>query len=221
MSEHLQLRDLLGPYVMGALGQEEERKVEEHLETCPSCREEVSDLRLAHERLTDLVNMEETPPRELKDRILTGMPRRETRWVPLAAAAVLCALAVLGVLYSSGFFAPDEVASANLQATDLAPEAGGELRVRQDDPNAQAELEVWGLPQPGEDEYYELWFGKEGGRMSAGTFTVDAQGRETIYMSVPEEASDYDQVGITIEEFPKEPRMSAAKPVLIGELEES
>jgi hypothetical protein len=77
------------------------------------------------------------------------------------------------------------------------------------------------LPQPREDEYYELWFGKEGGRMSAGTFTVDAQGRETLSMSVPEEASDYDQVGITIEQFPKEPRMSAAKPVLTGELEKS
>lgn len=207
---------------MGALGPEEEREVEAHLEECPSCREEVADLRLAHERLTDLVNMEETPPPELKDRLLTGMPRRETRRVPLvAAAAILCALAVLGVLYYTGFFAPDEVASANLQATDLAPKAGGELRVREEDPNAQAELEVWGLPQPGKDEYYELWFGKEGGRMSAGTFTVDARGRETLTMTVPEKASSYDQVGITIEQFPKEPRMSAAKPVLIGELEES
>lgn len=222
MNEHLQLRDLLGPYVMGALGPEEEREVEAHLEECPSCREEVADLRLAHERLTDLVNMEETPPPELKDRLLTGMPRRETRRVPLvAAAAILCALAVLGVLYYTGFFAPDEVASANLQATDLAPKAGGELRVREEDPNARAELEVWGLPQPGKDEYYELWFGKEGGRMSAGTFTVDARGRETLTMTVPEKASSYDQVGITIEQFPKEPRMSAAKPVLIGELEES
>jgi hypothetical protein len=222
VNEHLQLRDLLGPYVMGALGPDEQRKVEEHLEGCPSCREEVSDLRLVHERLTDLVNMEETPPPELKDRLLTGLPRRETRRVPLAvAAAILCALAVLGVLYSTGFFAPDEVASAKLQATELAPEAGGELRVREEDPNASAELEVWGLPQPGKDEYYELWFGREGGRLSAGTFTVDAQGRETLTMTVPEQASSYDQVGITIEQFPKEPRMSAAKPVLIGELEES
>jgi hypothetical protein len=222
VNEHLQLRDLLGPYVMGALGPEEEREVEAHLEECPSCREEVADLRLVHERLTDLVNMEETPPPELKDRLLTGMPRRETRRVPLvAAAAILCALAVLGVLYYTGFFAPDEVASANLQATDLAPKAGGELRVREEDPNARAELEVWGLPQPGKDEYYELWFGKEGGRMSAGTFTVDARGRETLTMTVPEKASSYDQVGITIEQFPNEPRMSAAKPVLIGELEKS
>jgi hypothetical protein len=222
MREHPELRDLLGPYVMGALGPDEEREVEDHLEACPECRGEVRDLRLAHERLSDLASMEETPPRELKGRVLTGMPRRQTRRVPLvAAAAILLALAVLGVLYSTGFFAPDEVAAADLEATELAPQAGGELHVREEDPNAQAELEVWGLPRPEPDQYYELWFGKEGGRMSAGTFTVDEEGREVLYMTVPEEASDYDQVGITLEEFPKEPRMSAAKPVLVGELEES
>ena len=89
---------------------------------------EVSGLRLAHERLADLASMEEAPPRELKGRVLGGMPRRETRRMPLfAAAAVICALAILGVLYATGFFAPDEVAAANLEATEFAPSAGGEL----------------------------------------------------------------------------------------------
>ena len=222
MSEHLEVRDLLGPYVMGALGPEQEREVEEHLEECALCTEEVRDLRLAHERLADLANAVETPPPELKNRVLTAMPRRETRRVPLvAAAALLCVLVVLGVLYSSGFFGGGQVASATLEPTDLAPRAGGELQVQEDDPNAQAELEVWGLPRPGPNEYYELWFGEEGGRVSAGTFTVDARGRETLYMSVPERASGYQQVGITLEKFPREPRMSAAKAVLTGELEES
>ena len=146
MSKHPELRDLLGPYVMGALGPEKKRNDEEHLGGCLECADEVSDLRLAHERLTDLANTGETPPRDLKDRMLIGMPRRETRRVPLvAAAAVLCALAVL---YSTGFFAPDEVASANFEATGLTPDAGGELSVREDDPNARAELEAWGLPRP-------------------------------------------------------------------------
>jgi hypothetical protein len=222
MSEHLEVRDLLGPYVMGALEPEEERKVEEHLERCASCREEAQDLRRAHERLVDLANAMKTPPPELEDRVLTEMPRRGTRRVPLvAAAAVLLVLAVLGVMYSSGFFGRDEIASATLKPTELAPSAGGELRVREEDPNAQAELEVWGLPRPGKHEYYELWFGEEGGRMSAGTFTVDDRGRETLYMSVPEEASGYEQVGITLEKFPREPRMSSAKAVLRGELEKS
>jgi hypothetical protein len=223
MSEHLEVRDLLGPYVMDALEPEEERQVEEHLERCEPCREEVRDLRLAHERLVDLANTSEVPPPELKDRVMTGMPRRETRRTPFvaAAAAVLLALAVLGVLYSFGVFDREEIASATLKPTDLAPGAGGELQVREDDPNAQAELEVWGLPRPGPNEYYELWFGEEGGRVSAGTFTVDARGRETLYMSVPEQASSYQQVGITLEKFPKEPRMSSAKAVLTGELDES
>ena len=221
MSEHLEVRNLLGPYVMGALDPEEEREVEEHLEECASCREEESHLRVAHEHLADLANATETPPQELKGRVLRGIPRRETRRVPLAAAAVLCVLAVLGVLYSSGFFGQNEVASATLKPTDLAPGAGGELQVLEDNPNAQAELEVWGLPRPGRDEYYELWFGEAGGRVSAGTFTVDARGRERLYMTVPREASDYQQVGITLEKFPKEPRMKSANVVLGGELEES
>lgn len=222
MREHPELRDLLGPYVMGTLGPEEARAVEDHLRGCPECRDELGDLRLAHESLTDLASMEETPPHDLKGRALAGMPRRETRRVPLvAAAAVLVALAVLGVLYSTGFFAPDEVAEAELEATELAPGAGGELRVREEDPNAQAELEVWGLPRPEPDQYYELWFGEEEGRVSAGTFTVDEGGREVLYMTVPEEASSYERVGITLEEFPEEPRMSEAKPVLVGELEKS
>jgi hypothetical protein len=223
MSEHQETRNLLGPHVMGALGPEEGREVEDHLERCAQCREEARDLRLAHDRLVDLANTAETPPPELKSRVMTGMPRRETRRVPLVtAAAILGALAILGVLlYSSALFGRGEVASATLEPTDLAPRAGGELQVREDDPNAQAELEVWGLPRPGPDEYYELWFAEEGGRVSAGTFTVGAQGRETLSMSVPEDASDYQQVGITLEKFPEEPRMSAAKPVLTGELEES
>jgi len=40
-------------------------------------------------------------------------------------------------------------------------------------------------------------------------------------MIVAEDASGYGQVGITLEEFPEEPRMGAANPVLMGELEES
>ena len=85
MREHPELRDLLGPYVMGALGPDEEREVEDHLEACPVCRGEVRDLRFAHERLTDLASMKETPPRELKGRVLTSLPRRGPTRHPRAA----------------------------------------------------------------------------------------------------------------------------------------
>jgi anti-sigma-K factor RskA len=222
-NEHSRVRDLLGPYLLGALEPAEVREVEEHLEACDECRDEAHGLRSAHERLVDLANTSEEPPPDLKDRVMAGMPSRLSHRVPLlaAAAAALCVLAVLGVLYSTGMLGREEVAAAELEPTQLAPEAGGELRVSEDDPNARAELEVWGMPRCEEDEYYELWFGKEKGRMSAGTFKVDADGRVTLHTSVPEDAREYQRVGITLEKFPEEPRMSSAKVILAGELEGS
>ena len=222
-SEHSRVRDLLGPYLLGALERAEASEVEEHLEACDECSEEARGLRSAHERLADFASISEEPPPELKDRIMAGTPSRLSRRVPFlaAAAAALCVLAVLGILYATGMIGQEEVAAAELEPTELAPKAGGELRVSEDDPNARAELEVWGMPRCSENEYYELWFGKESGRMSAGTFKVDADGRVTLYTSVPEGAGEYPRVGITLEKFPEEPRMSSAKVVLAGELKGS
>ena len=45
---------------------------------------------------------------------------------------------------------------ATLTPTELAPRAGGELKVRNSSPNAEASLEVWGKPQTKPEEYYEL-----------------------------------------------------------------
>ena len=230
MSEHPETRNLLGPYVMGALDPQEERAVEEHLDGCEACREETRELRLAHERLADLADATRTPPHELKGRVVADMPGR-TPGVPTpgrrippwaAVAAVLCAIAVLGVLFSSGLsdlFAP-EVATT-LRPTPLAPGAGGELRIERSSANTRAELEVWDLPPLEEGEYYELWFGKGEGRVSAGTFTVGEEGRVTCQMTVPAETvGDYERVGITRERFPVEPRMDSARVVLGGELRE-
>ena len=227
MSEHPEARNLLGPYVMGTLGTQEERLVEEHLEGCEGCREEEQGLRMVHERLADLAYATEPPPPVLKDHFVAGMPHRaQRRRVPpwwAAGAAALCALALLGAVFAlrqPDLFAP-ETAATTLRPTKLAPEAGGELRIESSSANTQAELEVWNLPRLGEDEYYELWFGKENGRVSGGTFTVDEGGRVTCYVTVPAETvGDYQRVGITRERFPVEPRMDNARVVLGGELRE-
>ncbi|MDQ4106252.1 MAG: anti-sigma factor [Actinomycetota bacterium] len=222
MNEHRRVRDLLGPYVQDSLEPEEKRQVRAHLRRCESCRVEELDLRMAHDHLTELASTTQAPPPDLKTRVMVGVPRRRTRRLPLfAAAAVLVALVVLALLYPPGIFVQETVAKATLEATELAPQAGGELRVQKNDPNARATLEVWNLPRPKSDEYYELWFGNEEGRISAGTFTVDAEGRGTLDMTAPERVGDYQRVGITLEEFPKEPRMDSAKVVLGGELRES
>jgi hypothetical protein len=171
--------------------------------------------------MTELANVVEAPPPDLKPRAVRRTQR--PRWTPLAAvAAVLVVLVGLAAAYSSGVFDTREAAATTLQPTQLAPEAGGVLRVENADPNVRAELEVWDLPPLDEGEYYELWFGKENGRVSAGTFTVDERGRCTLQMSVPAETvGDYERVGITLEKFPEEPRMDSARVVLGGELRES
>ena len=102
MSEHPDTRDLLGPYVMGTLDAHEEHEVEDHLQSCADCRREALELRLAHERLTDLARSFEAPPDDLKERVVAGLPQREARrrvprWVA-AVAAAFCVLAVIGAV---------------------------------------------------------------------------------------------------------------------------
>lgn len=226
--EHRLARDLLGPYVLGALDPEEEWEVESHLRRCAGCRQEERDIRQAHEHMAGLAATTETLPPGLKQRILvrsqeqapgrsSGLARR--RRAPLAAVAALLVLLGLAAVYASGLLSR-EATTASLEPTGLAPSAGGELQVRSSAPNMRARLEVWDLPRPERDEYYELWFGKGKGRVSAGTFTVDDEGEGTLYMSVPETIGGYRRVGITRERFPEEPRMNSARVVLGGKLDE-
>lgn len=206
---------------MDSLEPEEMLEVREHLSRCGECRTEEASLRRSHERLADLASIIETPPPDLKSRVMSGLPRRQTRRTPLLlAAAAICVLAALGVLFATDLFNQD-TASTALQPTEFAPQAGGELRVQREDPNVESELEVWNLPPPEQNEYYELWFGKGEGRVSAGTFTVDNEGRGTLSMTVPQTTGDYQRVGITLEEFPEEPSMDSPTVVLGGELAES
>lgn len=220
--QHMKARDLLGPYVLGSLDPGEEWEVEEHLRQCDACRDEERDLRTMHERISELAAIHEDPPPEIKASVMAGFEARERSRAPVfAVAAALVALSLVAIFFSSGLLGRDAMASATLEPTEYAPQGRGELQVREEAPNVQATLEVWNLPKCNKNEYYELWFGEGGGRVSAGTFKVDEGGRGTLQMSVPEEAGNYDQVGITLEEFPKEPRMNSAKPVLTGRLEGS
>jgi anti-sigma-K factor RskA len=222
MSEHPETRNLLGPYVMGALEPQEEREVEDHLEGCASCREEAQDLRLAHERLVDLAYTTEAPPPDLKDRVVAGIPRREARrrvpsWLA-AVAAAFCVLAVLGAILIPDLFGGGALAAATLSPTDRAPDAGGKVSIQGAGENMEVRLEAWGLPPCKREQYYELWLveGKE--RVSAGSFTVGRSGQVDVSMNAPNFAGSYPQVGITAEDD-KDPRASDTK-MLSGELHE-
>jgi hypothetical protein len=236
--EHAWTRELLGPYVIGTLDPEEERAVERHLTGCVACRKEERELRETHERLAGASIAASSAPPALKARILGALPQRGRSWgatsaetardgrdllsparrVVVAAVLLLLLPARLVMAYSVGAFDRPEMTAA-LAPTELAPGAGGELEVRGSDSEVEANLEVWGLPETGPDEYYELWFGKEGGRVSAGTFVVDERGRGELSASCPEVAGGYQRAGITLEQFPEEPRIDSARVVLRGDLQ--
>jgi hypothetical protein len=214
------MSNLLGPYVMGSLEPREEREVDDHLRECAGCREKAKGLRVAHERLLDLVYATEVPPQNLEERVVAVMPRRHDRrrlppWVAVVAA-IFCVLAVLGTIFVPDLSGGRALASATLTPTDLAPDAGGEVRVEDAGQNMEVRLQAWGLPPCEDDRYYELWLVEGEERVSAGSFTVGPSGKIDVKMNAPEFAGSYPAVGVTYE-HDRDPRASDAK-ILSGEL---
>ena len=222
MSEHPDTRDLLGPYVMGTLEPNEKREVEDHLEECASCTEEAQELRLVHEYLADLAHGTEAPPPDLRTRVVAGVPQREARRrLPSWAAAVAAAFFVLvaiAVILTPDLFGGGALASANLNPTDRAPDAGGEVSIQDTGENMEMRLEAWGLPPCKSEQYYELWLVEGDDRVSAGSFTVGESGQVDVRLNAPNFAGSYTEVGITAE-HDKDPRASDIK-MLSGELHE-
>lgn len=221
MDAHRRFEELAALRSLGELEPEEELDLELHLEGCARCRDEAEVMRLVH---GELQLASASPPPRLKDRVMPDLPRRQTRrnWrasgITMAAAVFLVAL-ILGGAYAQ-FLGPTEtVASmASLEATGLAPGASGEVRVEDAGANVRVNLNVSGLPELRPDEYYELWFVKDGERISSGGFTVDDEGSATVLMNAPAAAERYPSMGITREESSGDPRPSSTK-VLGGELQ--
>jgi len=220
MSEHPEMRNLLGPYVMGSLESREEREVEDHLRECAGCSEEANGLGIAHERLLDLVYATEVPPQNLEERVVAVIPRRHYRrrlapWVAVVAA-VFCVLVVLGTIFVPDLSGGRALASAALAPTDLAPDAGGQVSIEDANGNMEVSLKAWGLPPCEDGRYYELWLVEGEERVSAGSFTVGPNGKIDVNMNAPGFARSYPAVGITYE-HDSDPRASDAK-ILSGEL---
>ncbi len=212
---------LLGSYLLGELGDEEEHELERHLEESPECQRELDRLRKTDNLLRHLATNE--PPAELKDQVLAQV-RGETParsiggwWFWASAVAALLLIAVLGV----GLFweiTRDSSTVVPLTPTALAPEAGGEAQIEEVEENFRVELEVWEMPELEEDEYYEMWYyAEDGGRISCGTFRAGPEGRTTVNLTAPASARNYPEIEITRELDDGDPRASGEE-VLEGKL---
>lgn len=191
--------ELLGGYVLGALERREAALVRRHLRRCGDCRRTYERLASLPSLIDLLEPSEEGAP---EPPLVAGDPARERarwrRWTwrrqpPLhlglaAVIALAAALAAVGSL-SSGDGRPTirlwgPTATATVQ---LKPTVSG-TRVR---------LRATGLAPTRSDEVYEVWFIRDGKRISAGTFSVGPNGKIDVELTTAARVGDRDQIDIT------------------------
>lgn len=171
-----EIRHTLGVYVLGAIDPADRAMVDEHLATCPECREELAGLAglpallrrvptAEAERLTAADPGDETELAAAAAGLLpsalarTTQVRRMRRWRELAVAAAVTVLA-LGAgaaaahLLQSGTPAPRPVAAGQVlhwqtvAHTDAATQAGIRVRYAGQPSGTTMQVQVWGI-RPG------------------------------------------------------------------------
>ena len=216
-------RSLLGGYVLDALEPNETDVVRAHLAECPECSREHAQLAPVP-ALLDAAGSADIapakPPPALEDAVLDSFARERPRSEPkpegrrrrprvarswlarpvavgiaAAVAGALATVAVTGGLSGSG--PTDEHAySASLRGSALAPGAAARATLSTQPAGTRVDLRVRGVkPLPG--AVYELWcVGRDGTRVSAGTFHVDSSGRASVRLTTAARLGEYDQLSV-------------------------
>jgi anti-sigma-K factor RskA len=193
------MHDRLGAYVLDALDPDERREFERHLDSCSTCRSELSLLSGGVDALFE--SLAEPAPSGLRRRVLGGIgdtdsvpslgDRRSSRarpWiVATAAAAVVAVVAGVGALLLRDEVSDTRDLNRILTAADAAtvPLHGVEGRVVLSHDGAV--LITHDLPEPADDRTYQLWVIGEGGPVPAGLFRPDEAGGSIAVLEEPVE----------------------------------
>ena len=189
-----EIRQALGVYVLGAIDPAERAQVDEHLATCPECREELASLAglPAMLRKVPVVEAERLAAAE-EDPELTGMPspemltsllgrtanvRRIRRWRGLAAAAAVALVAVAGGAAVTNALEPggsQPTASAHVTAWHQTSGTGLKgahltVRYRHQAWGTEMEVNVTGL-RPGSVCQFQVT-NKAGGKSVVGSWVL-------------------------------------------------
>jgi anti-sigma-K factor RskA/putative zinc finger protein len=213
---------LLGGYVLAALEPDEMETVRAHIAACPGCAREHVQLAPVPSLLdaagsADAVT--EPPPAALEDAVLDRFarerpqsgPRQPQRrrtgrvrgWLarPLPAAAAAAALASLATLAVTAGLGGSGSSTAHaygalLRGSAADPGARAYARLTTQSAGTRVELHVRGMrPIPG--TVYELWcVGRDGSRVSAGTFRVDDVGRANVRLATAARLGEYDRLSV-------------------------
>jgi predicted anti-sigma-YlaC factor YlaD len=104
---HTRCRELLGPYVLGHLGPDEEAEVEAHLAVCASCADDAAEIAPLASRLPARGSAPRPGPSmaELEEQVVRVAARRRRR--PRQLAATTAVVAVLGGVVALGQLGPE------------------------------------------------------------------------------------------------------------------
>jgi anti-sigma-K factor RskA len=217
MTDDCRHRDDAGPWVLGALDEEDARAFALHLESCPSCRREVAELQVVADVLP-MAAPQVVPPPSLKGAIMAVVeseaqllraagpeadrppaaapaPRRfgwlgRLRPLPVAVlATALLALGVVGgVLVSQG--------DSTTSHPGFGPSGSQVALVVK---GQHGELDLHGMPAAPSGKIYQVWLvsGKDKPRPTHTLFSVPADGRARV--EIVESLKDTDQVLVTAE----------------------
>jgi anti-sigma factor RsiW len=215
----------LGAYALGALPEEEEAQVREHLARCASCRDEHARL-AALRPLLDLAEAApdrpalEEPSPLLEDAVLAGFrgakPRAPARRrlalpslrVALPSAAAGAVLAVL-VLALSGALSGGDGSQATTTVELRGASGSARAVLAAAEVGTVIELDAR-LPPSGRREHYDVYMLAGDYEISAGTFRVGADGRVSAQLACGGSPDLYDRIEIR---HRGEPVLAARLPV--------
>jgi anti-sigma-K factor RskA len=224
MSNKSHVTDLIPAYALNILDADEAEGVTQHLQTCPSCREELASYQAVTGQL-GFAAPDEAPSPALKKRLMKGVQKdgktavsspsltiwqqwktavnnafARPAWQP-ALALVVIALVVSNLyLWQQLQEArqPSTFPAITLHGTESAPDASGFIAIGSS--GQSGTLVVDSLPSLDDAYQYQLWLIAENEeRTSGGVFSVNDDGYHTLQIAAPQQLTDYPAFGITIE----------------------
>ena len=205
----------IGAYVLGALEEDDTRRVAAHLRACPDCAAAHAELA----RLPALLDLsvatgatdEEPLPPAIEERLLdrfarehTGEPPRKRRWRPrialalpsaLVGAAVACAALILGFNFQRNAGRPPSQYQLVMKPIGPAHNASARAGLRTTQEGTVVRLWVNNLPG-GPQDVYEVFCDAKGWSASAGTFRVDARGNGYVILTSAVKRGQYESLRI-------------------------
>lgn len=204
----------IGAYVLGALEEDDTRRVAAHLRACPECAAAHAELA----RLPALLDLsvaagatdEDPLPPAIEERLLDRFarehtqPPRKRRWRPrialalpsaLVGAAVACATLVVGFNFQQSGGRPPSQYQLVMKPIGPAHNAKARAGLRTTEEGTVVRLWVYNLPG-GPQDVYEVFCDAKGWSASAGTFRVDAQGNGYVILTSAVKRGQYESLRI-------------------------